>query len=112
MNAGEEAQTDYFALDHLFGLRDGFPFETVVSVRSLQELEATPNPLKRDELLTYGSQLHEWATQAFPSEEPTDAEIGLGTGIQNYLPELTDELDKQLIGEAIVEMDGLTCHAS
>ena len=59
VNAGHETQADYSALRRLFGLRDGFPFETVVSAKSLQELNATPNPVKRDELLRYGSQLHD-----------------------------------------------------
>ena len=101
--AGDKTQADYLALRWLFGLRDGFPFETAASEKSLLEFKKTPSQTKRTELVRYGSGLLDWVDQTFPPADPTDAERGLGAGIQSYLTELPDEFDKLLVGEAVAK---------
>ena len=83
-------------------MRD-LPFVLIISQKSLRELEATPDAVKRRTLVSYGSQLLRWSLEAFSPAQPTDADRGLGAGIQRFLAALPNEMDRQLVGEAIMQ---------
>jgi hypothetical protein len=99
----EQSQADFLALRNLFGSPRGVPFEVVVSQRKLTEFQATPQPDRRFALLTYGQDLYDWHVEADDHPQPTDGEVALALGLrQSHLSAFPDELDRELIGEAVM----------